>query len=383
MIVKVIVFFISIMPFMLYANIQNAHKNFVHFEYPIYQSFNDISKNKHLLDGNEYILKYTGKELYNGIEIELEGHGETEFIVHNMMSSNKKNVLMHTHEYSNNITILQSIDPHNKNKLLAKPIERKYMRMQDNRIILDSRLQKGKYFIVFNQIDKQTDYQLKVNVPLSPYTLISYIDILAQQNTIAVYVDITNIDNIDTVSFKYRTRDDKYVSLESEEVYDKNWHIIHFSNDMIENMKHPNILDLKLEAHAYSSDNQMIYRYQKIAHSFAYDNSVIDNIKKTYHEPISTHQIKSIDFNLNNSVEGRYEIRALLTGLNTQGQEVAFYVLNSAVWIDDNNKTIRLCLPEKVLKNTQLAPPFQLKDIQLKNQSLLLPLQTIDTYFLH
>lgn len=79
-------------------------------------------------------------------------------------------------------------------------------------------------------------------------------------------------------------------------------------------------------------------------------------------------QLQSIILNIEVANEGRYEVSAVLTGTNKQGQHVAILKTQAASWITPERSQLKLMLDPTLIKASGLKAPFALTQLELKDQ---------------
>ncbi len=85
----------------------------------------------------------------------------------------------------------------------------------------------------------------------------------------------------------------------------------------------------------------------------------------------------TIEVGVNVGLEGRYEVRGVLMGINKAGEMQPLAITMTADWLSVGQKTIALELDAKLIAESGLSAPFSLKNVQLTNQTYLAPVQSI------
>ncbi|GLS25203.1 DUF4785 domain-containing protein [Marinibactrum halimedae] len=71
------------------------------------------------------------------------------------------------------------------------------------------------------------------------------------------------------------------------------------------------------------------------------------------------------------SEPGRYEVRALLAGVNNDGQSMPIAIGHTAAWMEAPGGELALMFDHSLLKQSGLSPPYQLRGVELIDQSRL------------
>ena len=87
----------------------------------------------------------------------------------------------------------------------------------------------------------------------------------------------------------------------------------------------------------------------------------------------------SLDIGVEVAQAGRYEVRGVLMGTDRQGQLQPLAMLMSARWLNAGNGNISFDLEPVANKNAAFTAPFVIRQIQLTNQSLLAPVQSVNS----
>ncbi|MCL1123277.1 DUF4785 family protein [Shewanella surugensis] len=80
-------------------------------------------------------------------------------------------------------------------------------------------------------------------------------------------------------------------------------------------------------------------------------------------------QLQSILLNIDVANEGRYEVSAVFTGTNKQGQSEVILKTQAANWITRDSPQLKLMLDAKLIQASGLKAPFALTQLELKDQS--------------
>ncbi len=124
-------------------------------------------------------------------------------------------------------------------------------------------------------------------------------------------------------------------------------------------------------------------------HTFAQSEVNGDKVLRDAHSSFSV-ELNSARFNgrlewqdnrlevgITNALEGRYEVKGILYGVDADGAAQPFAVTMSAAWLKVGEQAISLDVRQKLLQDSGLSAPFELRNVQLVNQSLISPVQTV------
>jgi hypothetical protein len=78
---------------------------------------------------------------------------------------------------------------------------------------------------------------------------------------------------------------------------------------------------------------------------------------------------------LNVASEGRYEISAVVSGINLKGKPEAVMLSRSAYYLQPGEQNAKLIFDESLLKNLNVLPPYSLSQLRLVDQSRMALLQ--------
>jgi len=76
---------------------------------------------------------------------------------------------------------------------------------------------------------------------------------------------------------------------------------------------------------------------------------------------------------------GRYEVRGVLYGMNNQGRSIPFMAASSAQWFDRGQQNLVLKFDQAIIAKSGLKAPFEIKHLQLFDQSRMASLQLMNT----
>jgi len=85
----------------------------------------------------------------------------------------------------------------------------------------------------------------------------------------------------------------------------------------------------------------------------------------------------TVNIGVDVAIEGRYEVRGVLMGTNTEGQLKPFAMTMTADWLKVGENSLALPIDAKSTANSGLSAPFAIKNVQLTNQTYLAPVQTV------
>lgn len=90
-----------------------------------------------------------------------------------------------------------------------------------------------------------------------------------------------------------------------------------------------------------------------------------------------TVQNHTLKLGLDVAVAGRYEVSGVLSGINAQGEKQAIAMLMSAAQLNKGQADLTLDLPQDLIRQSGFTGPFVVDHINLKNQSLMVPVQQL------
>ncbi len=89
-------------------------------------------------------------------------------------------------------------------------------------------------------------------------------------------------------------------------------------------------------------------------------------------------QNDTLKMGLDVAVAGRYEISAVLSGMDSQGVKKPIAMLMSAAQLNKGQANLSLDLPQDLIRQSGFKGPFVVDHINLKNQSLMVPVQQLN-----
>jgi len=91
---------------------------------------------------------------------------------------------------------------------------------------------------------------------------------------------------------------------------------------------------------------------------------------------VNNHALK---LGLDVAVAGRYEASGVLSGINAQGEKQPIAMLMSAAQLNKGQAALNLELPQDLIRQSGFKGPFVVDHINLKNQSLMVPVQQLNS----
>jgi hypothetical protein len=91
---------------------------------------------------------------------------------------------------------------------------------------------------------------------------------------------------------------------------------------------------------------------------------------------VNNHVLK---LGLDVAVAGRYELSGVLSGINNQGEKQPIAMLMSAAQLNKGQVALNLDLPQDLIHQSGFKGPFVVDHINLKNQSLMVPVQQLSS----
>jgi len=108
------------------------------------------------------------------------------------------------------------------------------------------------------------------------------------------------------------------------------------------------------------------------------DSKVID----VYDPAAELRSIKSVDKGLQLAVDvlnpGRFEVRALVYGQDVIGDVKPAFLNYQAEWLESGEQSMAVVIDEKSLVNSILSPPYEVRNVQLLDQTRMAVLETLD-----
>ncbi|WP_223788110.1 DUF4785 domain-containing protein [Marinicella meishanensis] len=90
---------------------------------------------------------------------------------------------------------------------------------------------------------------------------------------------------------------------------------------------------------------------------------------------------QQLELGIDNALAGRYEIRGTLLGTDAQGQAQPIALLMTAQWLSAGSHRMAFDWPTELVAQSGLQAPFTVLDVELKNQSLMAPVQQVQAGF--
>ncbi len=85
--------------------------------------------------------------------------------------------------------------------------------------------------------------------------------------------------------------------------------------------------------------------------------------------------VRTVDVGVEVAVEGRYEVRAVVYGTNTEGQLRPLAAAHSAAWLEPGEGTLSLGFDAQALAREGFGAPFEVRDLRLIDQGRMSLLQ--------
>ncbi len=85
-----------------------------------------------------------------------------------------------------------------------------------------------------------------------------------------------------------------------------------------------------------------------------------------------------LSLGIENGTAGRYEIRGTLLGHDEQGSQKPIALMMTAQWLAAGDQSLAFDWPTDLIKMSGLQAPFVVAEIELKNQSLMAPVQRVE-----
>jgi len=86
---------------------------------------------------------------------------------------------------------------------------------------------------------------------------------------------------------------------------------------------------------------------------------------------------QKLSIGIETATPSRYEISGVLMGLNENQEKQAIALMMSAKWLEVGVDAIQLDLPVELMKQSGLTAPYSIEQVTLKNQSLMVPVQSV------
>lgn len=86
---------------------------------------------------------------------------------------------------------------------------------------------------------------------------------------------------------------------------------------------------------------------------------------------------KKLAIGIEVATPSRYEISGVLMGLNENQEKQPIALMMSAKWLEAGVDAIQFDLPVELMKQSGLTAPYSIEQVSLKNQSLMVPVQSV------
>lgn len=80
---------------------------------------------------------------------------------------------------------------------------------------------------------------------------------------------------------------------------------------------------------------------------------------------------QQLSFNLNVASASRFDVSAVITGTDQQGQEISIMRTQAAQWFETGKQTLTLPIDQALISQMQLSAPFRIRELTLTDQGQL------------
>jgi len=149
----------------------------------------------------------------------------------------------------------------------------------------------------------------------------------------------------------------------------------------------------QMEAHLpklpFKSMNNGLWEVHTIAKSDSAGQTILRDVSSAFAVSVPTAQFNGqlklntdeIMLGIDNKMASRYEASGLLIGHDKAGNPKPIAMLMTADWLKPGKNTLNFKLPQDLINESGLSAPFIVTDLNLKNQSLMAPVQQIASGF--
>ncbi|TDR17562.1 DUF4785 domain-containing protein [Marinicella litoralis] len=138
-----------------------------------------------------------------------------------------------------------------------------------------------------------------------------------------------------------------------------------------------------------ASLNDGLWEVHTIAKSENADQTILRDVSSAFAVTVPTAQFNGqlkmthaeIKLGIDNHMSSRYEASGLLMGHDKTGNAQPIAMLMTADWLSQGEATLSFKLPKLLINKSGLSAPFLVTQLNLKNQSLMAPVQQIDSGF--
>lgn len=139
----------------------------------------------------------------------------------------------------------------------------------------------------------------------------------------------------------------------------------------------------------FASQQDGLWEVHTVAQGKVAGHDILRDVSSSFAVTVPTAQFTGqlnmtdteITIGVENLLAARYEINGLLMGHDKAGQQQPIAMLMSADWLDKGTQSLSFELPQELIKSSGLVAPFVVKDVNLKNQSLMSPVQNVTAGF--
>ncbi len=139
----------------------------------------------------------------------------------------------------------------------------------------------------------------------------------------------------------------------------------------------------------FASQEDGLWEVHTVAQGNVAGNEILRDVSTSFAVTVPTAQFNGqlnmsdteITLGVENLLAARYEINGLLMGHDKAGQQKPIAMLMSADWLKQGTHNISFELPQELIKTSGLVAPFVVKNVSLKNQTLMSPVQEVTAGF--
>jgi hypothetical protein len=88
---------------------------------------------------------------------------------------------------------------------------------------------------------------------------------------------------------------------------------------------------------------------------------------------------KQLGIGVESTMPSRYEVRGVLYGMDDLGEQQPIALMMAAKWLDQGQSMIQFDVPLDLIEQSGYQGPYQIKQLELKNQSLMTPVQMVES----
>ena len=139
----------------------------------------------------------------------------------------------------------------------------------------------------------------------------------------------------------------------------------------------------------FQSMNEGLWEVHTIAKSEVAGQTILRDVSSAFAVSVPTAQFNGqltlskagINLGVNNILSSRYEASGILMGHDDAGNPQPIAMLMTADWLKQGEATLSFKLPQDLINESGLQAPFLVSQLSLKNQSLMAPVQQINSGF--